>query len=214
MNHRVRSTAHHHIRIAAKNERVRLTNRLRARRACCETIERRATNAKLAREMRKRHVGLLLDFVHLREHFMRGLRPTHSIKSGRAITPARKICGCILREIEHAFTRAKVQTDALAIQCAKRIKPRLLPRLTCRTERELRIQSCCRVHFHIGDKLRNVVILDFRRKGRGKCARIKACDRTHAALGTHESLPGGINVVTERRNPAHACDDHAIGSSS
>ena len=79
MNHGVCAASHHDVGIAAAQNAECLTDRLRACRACGQAVVRRTTQIELARQVRKRHVRLLLNFTRRGHAAKRSLRPLHAV---------------------------------------------------------------------------------------------------------------------------------------
>ena len=210
VDHGVRAAGEHHVGVAAADDAERLADRLRARRARGQAVVRGAADAELPREMRKRHVGLLLDLARRAHQSKRRLDPIPSIDLVRRRIPPGEVARRVGIEVEHAFTGPEVEPYATAIELRERIEVRLPPRLARRPQRKGAVEPRVRVHGGILHELREVVVADLAREGGRKGAGVEAVDRRDAALARQQPLPDALEIVPERRHPAHAGDDDAI----
>ena len=90
MNHRMRAAADHHLRVSAAKDIRGFADRLRGGGTGGQTIHCRPASPGEQRQVRERHVRLLLQLASRVHHFAGQMRPFHRIKRAGGSVPRRK----------------------------------------------------------------------------------------------------------------------------
>ena len=152
----MRPAGDHHIGIAPAEDFHRFANRLR--RSCTrrQAVKRRPAGTRHDRQMRQRHIGLLLQFpagVHARKG---QLGPFHRIQLRPRLIPRPQCRGAIGLKIQRPLARPEV--DAHPIQIQLRLsQPRSPPCLGASAQGKLRVSPGRRVPGGIGYMVRKRV---------------------------------------------------------
>ncbi len=209
MDHAECAAADHDVGVAAAEDFGGFANRLRARGACREAIQRRPPRAGEQREVRQRHIRLLLklaDNIHL---LKRELRPLHHVELVVGFFPRRQTRGGERVEVQRPFAGAEINSNAIQIEIRGR-QSRGFPCLIARGQRKRRVAPDARMVFQITHMLREVKILHFGADLRRKRIGVEDAGLGNAGFTGEQARPDRLDVVTHRGDPADSSDDDAL----
>jgi hypothetical protein len=112
-------------------------------------------------------------------------------------------------EVLSAFASPQIDAEACRIERAATQNSGRVNRLPGSTNREVNVPTGVLEAFRMIDVLREIVVLDLRRKLRRKLRRVKVSNPVDTALRGHHRIPDLINGMADRRDAPHAGNNNA-----
>ena len=210
MDHAVRATGDHDVGVAAADELAGFTHGLGAGGAGCQCVEIGAASVKAIGDVAGGAVGILLELANHGQAVIGDARPARGVERVALAIPARDRRRDEIVEIDRAFAAAEVDADLRRVGGAGSVEPGRAPGHLRRAEGESGVASGIFVIVvAVAKNTLEVEALNLCREMRRKRARVKDLGRADAALAVQQALPDRVDVVPQRRDPAHSSDDHS-----
>ena len=205
----MRAAADHHVGVAAPENFGRFADRLRAGRTGGEAIEGRPACAGQHRQVRQRHVRLLLDLARHVHSGRCDRGPSARIDRRRIRDVTGQRGSSVGFEIERTFAAGEVDPDTVEIK-RTRFQLRGFPRLCASGQSELRVATRAVVGVGGSDMLREAEAADLSTDTRGEGVGVEEGRHADAGFAREQALPDRFDRLAHRRDPAHARDDNAL----
>ena len=211
VDHRVRAAADHDVGVAAAEDLGRLADRLRAGGARGEAVHRRPAGAGEQRQVRQRHVRLLLQLAHDVHPLQRDLGPLHRVdlRSRPASTPSgRRWC---TRRNRASLRRSRGRCRRDRGRASPRSSPAIFHACAHAASANCVLRpavACCVASATCSARSKSFT--SARDASWETCAASKIVVLRDAGLAVEQALPDRLDGMAHRGDPTHSGDDDSV----